>query len=148
MKESIRFGFFYSVVSILVLIFWQVFFKVLTVEIFSYALWLYFFYAVIAVVVFFLFGLVVRKRNMPLRIRVAFYAILCILIVNIIPFFDSGRVLTIDVMKDVAAMKFQFDTIGTHIIAAISFLITLSFILVTRKNTSITKPSDRSKVHY
>lgn len=132
MKEAIRFIFIYSIVSVLILMLWQIVLHPLSAEIFSYAIWLYIFYAVVGAVVFLLFGLLSNRYRLSFKVRVICYAILCLFVLNSIPLFGEKKFLTFDVIKGLLVQKTEPIDIGVHIIAIVSFII--SSAVVFRKN--------------
>lgn len=132
MKEAIRFIFIYSIVSVLILMLWQIVLHPLSAEIFSYAIWLYIFYAVVGAVVFLLFGLLSNRYRLSFKVRVICYAILCLFVLNSIPLFGEKKFLTFDVIKGLLVQKTEPIDIGVHIIAIASFII--SSAVVFRKN--------------
>lgn len=132
MKEAIRFSLIYSVVSILILVLSQIAFQPLSAEIFSYAIWLYIFYTVVAVVMFLLFGFLSTIYKLSLSTRVICYAILCLFVLNSIPLFGEKKFLTFDAIKGLFVQKIEFIDVGIHAIAIASFII--SSLVVFRRN--------------
>lgn len=132
MKVAIKFILVYSLVSILILVLSQVAFHPFSVEIFSYAIWLYIFYTVTGVIVFLLFGFLSSKYILSISTRVIYYAILCLFVLNSIPLIGENKFLTFDAIKGLLAQKAEFIEVGVHIIAIASFVI--SYLFVFRRN--------------
>lgn len=131
MKKAVNFILIYSIVSALMLILWQIVLHPLGAEIFSYAIWLYVFYAVVGIVVFLLFGLFSDRYRLSFRVRLICYAILCLFVLNSIPLLGEKKFLTFDVIKSLFSQNYEPIDIGIHIIAIVSFCI--SFVVVFRK---------------
>lgn len=127
MKEAVKFNLIYSIVSIILLVFFQMLFRVMTIEIFSFAIWLFVFYLIIGLVVFSIFGLLVNKHTLPFNIRISSYAVLCLLVLNIIPFIEDRRILTLEAINGLWTKNYEFINVGVHGLAIISFAITTSF---------------------
>lgn len=124
MKKAIRFILIYHGVSIALLILSQTLLELLTMEIFAYAIWLYVFYLIIGVVVFFLFGSLADRFKLSSNVRLIWYIILSLFILNSIPFFEENRILTLEVLKSLSGSgKLEFGNMGLHVIAAISFIV-------------------------
>ncbi len=123
MKEAIRFTLSYSGVSFLILILMQLFFRLLTTEIFSYAIWLYLFYSIIGFVFFILFGLLAKKYLFSRVGRLVLYAVLCLVVLNSIPFVEEDRILTFDLLKNSWNKPVDSINLGIHCIAIASFIV-------------------------
>jgi hypothetical protein len=124
MKEAIKFILIYHGVSIALLILSQTVLGLLSTEIFSYAIWLYVFYLIIGVMVFFLFGLLADRYKLSSNVRLIWYIILSLFILNSIPFFEENRILTLEVLKGLLGRgKLEFSNIGLHVVAVISFIV-------------------------
>lgn len=133
MKESIRFILIYSIVSLIILVLTQIIFRTLSVEVFSFTIWVYIFYAIIGFFVFLLFGIFSRSFNPPLYVRLIFYAILCLIVLNSIPFFEENKILTYDLIKGMVVQKSDFISVGLHVNAFASFSITSMYLLYKNK---------------
>jgi hypothetical protein len=127
MKEAAKFSFIYSAVSILVLILWQQLFKVMTIEILAYSVWFYIFNLFIGLLVFLLFGFLTNNYKPSLNIRIVAYAVLCLLVLNSMLFFDERRILTIEAINSLWTKKYDIVIIGVHGIAIVSFFLTASY---------------------
>lgn len=132
MKEAVKFSVIYSAISILVLVLCQIFFTPVSVEIFSYSLGLYLLNSVIGIIIFLVFGYFITKYYLSIKVRIIFYAILCLLILNSIPLFGEQKILTFDVIKGLFSKKIELIGIGVHIIAIISFAITATLITLRK----------------
>jgi hypothetical protein len=133
MGEAVKFSLIYSVLSIIALILFQILFKILSVEIFSYAIWLYIFYLVIGIALFFIFGLLTYRYKLSFNIRIVSYVLLCLLLLNSIPFFDERKILTVETIKRLFTNNYEFSNLGVHVIAIISFVITYLIYLKKHK---------------
>ena len=131
MKEAIRFTLTYSVVSIVMVVLLQIVFHPLSAEIFSYAIWLYIFYAIVSAVVFLLFGLLLSKYRLSFKVRIICYAILCLFVLNSIPLIGEKKLLTFDAIKGLLSQKTEIVDMGVHVIAIASFVI--SFLVIFRR---------------
>lgn len=131
MKESVRFGFIYYIVSILVLMLSQYLFRLLTAEIFSYAIWLYIIYMLIGMLMFLVFGLLVDEFKLAPLGRLASYVLLCLFVLNSVPFFEDRRILTAEAIESVLNGRFEFGSVGLHVIALISLVV--AFFIAFRK---------------
>lgn len=103
----------------------QIILGLLTMEIFSFVLWLHIFYLVIGIVVFVLFGLLADKFKLPSKTRFILYALFILLTINGIPFFEEGQILTLELIKGLVEHSEQRDVgIIIHSTALLSFTIT------------------------
>ena len=124
MKESVRFSLIYSGFSFLLLLLMRLFFKSLSPEIFSYAIWLFIFYSILNLIAFVVLGFFIDKYKLSFAIRIFWYALLCILVLNSIPFFEERKILTLEVFRSLSQDKGDSIGIVIHVIAALSFSIT------------------------
>lgn len=123
MKESVRFSLIYSGFSFLLLLLMRMFFKSLSPEIFSYTIWLFIFYSILNLIAFVVLGFFIDKYKLTLTIRIFLYALLCLLVLNSIPFFEERRILTLEAFRSLS--QDRDDSVGMviHIIAVLSFAI-------------------------
>lgn len=135
MREAIRFIFIYSIVSVLILMLWQVIFHPLSAEIFSYTIWLYIFYAIVGVAVFSLFGLLSKSYRLSFKVKVICYAILCLFVLNSIPLFGEKKFMTGDLIRGVLVQRAEPIDIGIHLVAVASFIISAQ--IAVRKNKAV-----------
>lgn len=135
MREAIRFIFTYSIVSVLILMLWQVIFHPLSAEIFSYTIWLYIFYAIVGVAVFSLFGLLSKSYRLSFKVKVICYAILCLFVLNSIPLFGEKKFITVDLIRGVLVQRAAPIDIGIHLVAVASFIISAQ--IAVRKNKAV-----------
>lgn len=136
MKSALKFSLTYSVISILLLILMQLFLGVLTMEVFSFVIWLYIFYLIAITVILTLFGFLADKLKLTTATRVICYAIFILLLINSIPFFDEGQVLSFELLKGLFAhSEQQVIAIIIHSIALLSFIIT--YLIYFRKSNHV-----------
>lgn len=134
MKIGIKFIIVYHSISILLLILVNAIFKLLTKEIFAYTLWFYIFNFILGLIVFPLFSLFANKLKFKLTGFVIGSIIICLCLLNSIPFFEERRILTVEVIRGVYQHQLlEFANIGIHIIAAISFVISYIFLFRIQK---------------
>lgn len=78
---------------------------------------------VIGIVIFLLFGLLTKRYTFSFNVRLIAYGILCLLVLNSIPFFAEGKFLTLEAINNLAAKKYEFSNAGVHVVVAISFVL-------------------------
>jgi hypothetical protein len=132
MKAALKFNLIYSGISILLLILMQIILGILTMETFSFAIWLYIFYLIIGIGVFPLWGLLTDRFQLSSGAKLVWYAILILFILNSIPFFDEGKIITLEAIKGLLGYgQLEVVDIGVHLISIIGFVI--SYLICFRK---------------
>ncbi|MBS1605373.1 MAG: hypothetical protein JST42_22105 [Bacteroidetes bacterium] len=127
MKIGVKFILTYYGLSILFMVAAGQVVKGLAGETMSYLLWFYIYSIVIGIIVFPVTLVLVRKLDMRgiWRLVICFFVLL--LLFNVPFFFDDGRIITVDAIKDGFSRGpggFGFNRGGIHLVAIVSFAIT------------------------
>ena len=124
MKEGIKFIVSYSILTICLFAVSKLFFTTLTAELFSYLLFYYIVSLSISVLLFPIFCTVIMVRVHNRFAKFILSLILCLIILNVLPFIYDNRIILFDALIGVfEPSKIAFNTLGVHVIAITSFII-------------------------
>lgn len=124
MKSGFKFIASYSILSLALFGVSKLFFKQLTMEIFSYLLYYYILVLSITIILYPICSWILEKNHFSLKSKMFCSFLLCLIIINSIPFFyDNQRILLVDIVKGIFIDKsiLGFNNVGIHLIAIISF---------------------------
>jgi hypothetical protein len=134
MRHAIRFVLYYFGLAFLLIVGLKMFFNVWSLEVSANLFWLYVIYLVVSVVMFLLFGLLEDHGRKISRTRIIWYILLCLFVLNVIPYFEEGKFITLEVVKSFFGYV-QYDSINLwiHAISTVSF--TVSYLLSPNKRS-------------
>ncbi|MDF2192809.1 hypothetical protein [Paraflavitalea sp. CAU 1676] len=135
MKSPAIFSLLLSGISIPLAVFTYFLFKTNDVEILAYTIGLYSINAIIGLAAFAFFGTLTREINIPVKVRLLCYFILCVMVMNCLPYYETKKIFTIELFKDIASPKADPFAISLHIIYIISFILASLICFVPRNNT-------------
>lgn len=127
MKNSLLFGFIYSVMNICIFLATITFIVSIKGEVASYLLW-YYLYGIVLNLILFPLGISII-RALPLKGKLIGWFIFLLILLNIVPYCISKEILTVELVKDLLGIKkisFPFSG-GIHIIAFLGFIVTSIF---------------------
>jgi hypothetical protein len=126
MKEGIKFIVSYSVLTLLLFGVSKLFFKELSMEIFSYLLFYYIVMLAIGILLYPFVSFIMIKYQISTGIKLILSAVFCLALINLIPFFfGEEKILFIEMFKDIFDNNkmLGFNNLGIHVIGLISFVV-------------------------
>lgn len=122
MKRAVRFSLIQSGIA-LALVLLIFFLKLLDNERFAASLWLFITNGIIGLVLFAFFGMVTKEIYLSWNATKICYAVLSLVVINVIPFYEERNILTFVLFKGIANRNLDPIVLGIHVLAILSFAI-------------------------